>query len=86
MNTTHTPGPPPDRSPGDGQTQPVQGHAPVARLPHERDESADSQAVANPQEDARRAAGYRDAAGGMPDTDRGPVLDAVYNETLQPDR
>ena len=55
-------------------------------LPHERDESSDSQATTTPeQRDVGRKA-YRNATDGTADTDRGPVMDKVYNEKVAPGR
>ncbi len=55
-------------------------------LPHEQDESSHSQASATPEhgEVGRRA--YANAVDGTEDTDRGPVVDEVYNEKVAPDR
>ena len=55
-------------------------------LPHERDESSHSQAqgTAGQVDVGKRA--LHDATDGTADTDRGPVLDKVYNEKLAPDR
>lgn len=63
-----------------GQTVPAQGETqdPVPRMPHERDESADSQG-------SREASGTRigqqaldDLQRGRVDTDKGPAMDAAY--------
>jgi hypothetical protein len=51
--------------------------APDAQLPHERDESP-SVAADAPRSEGRKA--YEDAKRGMPDTDRGPVLDETYRK------
>jgi hypothetical protein len=55
-------------------------------MPHEQDESSSSQASATPQhgEVGRRA--YQNATDGTADTDRGPVMDQVYNEKIAPHR
>lgn len=74
------------RHPGEGASTARQQQTPVARLPHERDASADSQAGRSPQEPAFRNAAYRDAASGRPDTDRGPVLGNIYNARVRPSR
>jgi hypothetical protein len=50
------------------------------RLPHESDELPGSQARA-PHDVAKRA--YSDARRGLPDTDRGPVVDELYGRTLR---
>lgn len=51
---------------------------PVPQQPNEIDESANSQAAASPSMEAVGRAAYRDAVTGT-DTDRGPVLDELYN-------
>ncbi|MDN3920668.1 hypothetical protein [Roseateles violae] len=53
---------------------------PTPRMPHERDESADTaqQAPAAPTPQMRR--GYADASSGRVDTDKGPVLDRSYHK------
>jgi hypothetical protein len=70
--------PPPSR----GNTETAQGEnqAPKARMPHERDESADSQA---PDTSSTRRMGqiaHDDVVEGQPDTDKGPALDAAYEQ------
>ena len=57
----------------------VAGQA-APRLPHERDESADS-GVGAPSELMRRA--HDDAASGKVGTDKGEATDAVYRRTLR---
>ena len=47
------------------------------RLPHERDESADSQ-NSPPRADMQQAA--KDIKSGLVDTDRGPVADSTYKK------
>ena len=49
------------------------------RLPHERDESSDSQVG---QQDVMRQA-QEDLRRGLTDTDKGPPLDEVYARTLR---
>lgn len=46
------------------------------RLPHEHDESADSQHTGEPRRVMRQAAA--DLAAGRVDTDRGPVMEQTY--------
>ena len=55
-------------------------------LPHERDESSHSQAPASAQQKEVGRQAYRNATDGTIDTDRGPVMDKVYNEKVAPDR
>lgn len=82
--------PPAVSRPGDGRTQPVQGEhtvdTPVPRLPHERDESDDSQvdSPATPPEPTARKA-YEDASQGKQDTSYSPVTDAAYHRQRKPD-
>ncbi len=54
------------------------------RQPHERDESADSQALANETAAQQGQRGFADATGEQLDTDKGPVVDAVYNQKVVP--
>lgn len=61
----------PDANPPNGETRPRQEGEPAPRLPHERDESASSQAGPD-QEVIRQAA--RDVEAGLVDTDKGPPL------------
>jgi hypothetical protein len=66
--------------PSEGNTVVAQGEtqSPKARMPHERDESADSQSAEAAS--ARRVGkiAHDDVVEGQPDTDKGPVLDAAY--------
>lgn len=66
--------------PSGGNTVMSQGEtqSPKARMPHERDESADSQAAANPSARRMGEIAHDDVEEGQPDTDKGPVLDAAY--------
>lgn len=66
--------------PSGGNTVTSQGEnqAPKARMPHERDESADSQAPANPSARRMGEIAHDDVVEGQPDTGKGPVLDAAY--------
>jgi hypothetical protein len=64
------------RKAADKQTTARRGEAREPRLPHERDESADSQRTQAPRPSMRRAAA--DIAAGRTDTDSGPVLDQTY--------
>jgi len=60
-------------------TPEVQGQ-PAPRLPHERDESSDSQTSA-PQPIIEQA--RQDVRRGLVDTDRGPVLNEVYEQRVR---
>ena len=75
----------PARSVAPGETIPLQGEPQdrVPRAPHERDESAASQAPASADARAQGRRGHADAALGQPDTDKGPVLDATYQKLRQ---
>lgn len=78
--------------PRQGNTVPVkgdsQGRAP--RAPHERDESADSQAPGEPSGRRMAQAAREDIERGVVDTDKGPVLEQAYDKlregTPDPDR
>jgi len=67
--------------PGGGQTRPQVGGASSPRLPHEHDESADSQS-SEPRADMIQA--HADVERGLVDTDRGPVIDEVYEHQVRP--
>ena len=58
----------------------------VPRLPHERDESADSQDLQEPEQQEMMQRAKDDLDRGLVDTDRGPVLDEVYREKLKQPR
>ena len=78
----------PPGQPPQGQTRPVQaGRTDVPesapRLPHERDESADSQR-SEPRPEMRRA--LEDIKAGRTDTDRGPPLNEAYQKQKTPDK
>ena len=70
--------PTPHRS---GQTTPHVEGALSPRLPHERDESADSQSAAP---DPVIQQGHADIERGLVDTDRGPVTDQIYENKVRP--
>jgi hypothetical protein len=62
--------------------EPVQRAAP--RLPHERDESADSQPSAEPSAERMGQAAHDDLADGRVDTDKGPAMDRAYDKLKRP--
>lgn len=66
-----------------GETRPAQGPAqePQPRMPHERDESADSQAAGEPSGKRMGQLAHDDLERGLVDTDKGPVLDETYEKT-----
>ena len=69
-------------TPGAGRTQTdTEGDGAAPRLPHERDESADSQqpAQVDPLQADIGERGRRDVERGVEDTDRGPVADRTYD-------
>ena len=66
--------------PTEGNTVTAQGEnqAPKARMPHERDESADSQGAEASSNRRIGQIAHDDVVEGQPDTDKGPALDAAY--------
>ena len=70
-----------------GQTIPAQGDTQtqerVPRMPHERDESADSQSASEPSGQRVGQAAHDDIERGVVDTDKGPVLDQVYEKVRE---
>jgi hypothetical protein len=54
------------------------------RLPHEHDESRHSQASASPRHGPVGRKAFEDATGPQADTDKGPVMDQVYNDAVAP--
>lgn len=78
----------PDKTDRSHRTQPAQAEQPVPRLPHERDESGDSQAQGAPaggqQEVGQQA--FDDVKSGQTDTGRLPVTDSVYDRLKKPGR
>jgi hypothetical protein len=66
----------------EGDTVPIQGETRerAPRMPHERDESADSQRSSEPSVHAIGQAAYEDVERGVVDTDKGPVLDQTYDK------
>jgi hypothetical protein len=68
-----------------GDTVPVQGQTQQRspRMPHERDESADSQSAGEPSARSVGAQAHQDLAQGQVDTDKGPALDAAYDKVRE---
>ena len=70
--------------PRQGNTVPAQGETEVQdkvpRLPHEHDESADSQPSREPSGQRVGAAAYRDLARGAMDTSKAPELNRAYGK------
>lgn len=73
----------PVRDAGGGNTKIGQGGESAPRLPHEHDQSSDSQETQDgqPTEVGRKA--HEDIERGSVDTDRGPVVDRVYNDKVK---
>lgn len=71
--------------PSEGNTVTAQGEnqAPKARQPHERDESADSQAADNASMGRVGAIAHDDVMEGQVDTSKGQELDATYHRVRQ---
>ena len=63
------------------QDETRKGTAP--RAPHERDESADSQAPGEASAQRLGQAAQDDIERGVVDTDKGPVLDQVYDKVRE---
>lgn len=65
-----------------GKTVPAQGETqePAPRLPHERDESADSQAAQEQSGERVGKQAREDIERGLVDTDKGPALDETYEK------
>lgn len=66
------------------KTKVQQDGEPAPRLPHEHDQSSDSQQTKDkgrPPEVGRKA--HDDVERGVVDTDRGPEADRVYNEKVK---
>ena len=77
MPTTTPRKPTPRRAGAD--TAPKSDHERMPRLPHEHDESADSQQPEATAHDIGKRA-FDDLQAGRVDTDRGPVADRVYRK------
>lgn len=68
-----------------GDTRPAQGPAqePQPRMPHERDESVDSQEAGEPAGKRMGQIAHDDLERGLVDTDKGPVIDKAYEKTRE---
>jgi len=68
-----------------GNTLPVQGDQQerVPRQPHERDESADSQSRAEPSQQRIGGLAHDSVERGETDTDKGPLIDRVYEKQFR---
>jgi hypothetical protein len=69
---------------GKGQTATEQGETQdrTPRQPHERDESADSQASSEPSQRRVGEIGRSDIESGKVDTDKGPVLRDLHEKKI----
>jgi len=69
-------------TPRQGQTQPAQGDTQdqAPRLPHERDESADSQTAAEKSGERIGKIAHDSLQEGQKDTGKSPAMDAAYNK------
>jgi len=67
----------------DGHTKVEQDGDTAPRLPHERDQSADSQKHPGGEATEVGKQAFKDTQSESVDTDRAPVTDKVYNEKLK---
>jgi hypothetical protein len=75
-----------EKTPGRSDTTPQQGDKQQRspREPHERDESADSQAASEPSQERMGEIGRRDVERGVTETDQGPVLRDLHEKKIRP--
>jgi len=71
------------QKPEDGKTRATQDGESAPRLPHERDESSDSQRNSDGTATDVGKRAHDDVERGAVDTDRGPVTDRVYNDKVK---
>ena len=85
MQNDHDRGRKADAPAPQGNTVPAQGprQERAPRMPHERDESSDSQAAQEPSGQRQGAIAHDDVERGLVDTDRGPVLDKTYDKVRE---
>jgi hypothetical protein len=69
-----------------GSTTTSRDRAREPSLPHEQDESSGSQASAAPQQGDVGSKAYDNATDGTADTDKGPLMDQVYNQKVASQR
>lgn len=87
MATKNSPAKPHAEGPKDaagGKTQIEQGGESAPRLPHEHDQSSDSQQSADGGAPRVGRQAHEDIERGLVDTDKSPVTDRVYNDKLKP--
>jgi len=70
----------PEHKPGNTTTVQGEDQHRVPRAPHERDESADNQAAAEPSQKRVARKGREDTERGVADTTKGAELDAAYDK------
>ncbi len=84
---THTPGrktkTDPAKDDESGKTKVSQEGEPAPRLPHEHDQSSDSQENQDGSAPRVGRQAMEDVERGIVDTDRGPVADRVYNDKVK---
>jgi hypothetical protein len=85
-NNSSSPARPDDplRDAGGGDTKVQQGGDSAPRLPHERDQSSDSQEPQDSQQAEVGRKGHDDVERGVVDTSRGAETDRVYNDKVRP--
>ena len=66
-----------------GKTEVAQDGVTAPKLPHERDQSSDSQQNQDGRAPEVGRQALKDIERGMVDTDRGPVTDRVYNDRVK---
>jgi hypothetical protein len=66
-----------------GNTKVEQNGESAPRLPHERDQSSDSQQNVDGSASEVGKQAHEDVERGVVDTDRGPVTDRVYNDKVK---
>jgi hypothetical protein len=69
-----------------GATTTSRHQEPEPALPHEQDESGRAGAISTPHQAAVGRRAYGNATDGTTDTDTGPLMDQLYNDTLAADR
>ena len=74
----------PQKDAGGGKTKVEQGGESAPRLPHEHDQSSDSQQNQDGSAPRVGRQALEDIERGVVDTDRGPEADRVYNEKVKP--
>jgi hypothetical protein len=74
----------PQKDTGGGNTKVEQGGEAAPRLPHEHDQSSDSQQSQDGGASRVGRQALEDIERGVVDTDRGPEADRVYNEKVKP--